>query len=143
MEEVKLSREEMERAKEREAQKIAADVTEDFMRRREERRSVENGWLLNINFFSGNQYCDISPFGGVVDEDAQFYWQSRRVFNHIAPTVDSRIAKLEKMRPDLRVRAFSDEDGDIQAAKLATGVLSTCLCGLRSAAHLPAAEDSL
>ena len=124
MEEVKLSQEEMERAKEREAQKIAADVTEDFMRRREERRSVENGWLLNINFFSGNQYCDISPFGGVVDEDAQFYWQSRRVFNHIAPTVDSRIAKLEKMRPDLRVRAFSDEDGDIQAAKLATGVLS-------------------
>ena len=103
--------------------KIARDVQEDFLRRREERRAVENGWLLNINFFSGNQYCDVSPFGDLVEEDKQFYWQSRRVFNHIAPTIDCRIAKLEKLKPELRVRAFSDEDGDVQAAKLATGVL--------------------
>ncbi|MBR2647131.1 MAG: hypothetical protein IKD47_06215 [Clostridia bacterium] len=109
--------------REREEERIAREVTEDFLKRREERRSVENGWLLNINFFSGNQYCDVSPLGGVVEEDKRFYWQSRRVFNHIAPTIDSRIAKLEKMKPELRVRAFSDEDGDVQAAKLATDVL--------------------
>lgn len=109
--------------KERRAQALAKEVTEDFLRRREERRSLESGWLLNLNFFSGNQYCDVSPVGGIVEEDKQFYWQSRRVFNHIAPTIDSRIAKLEKKRPELRVRAFSDEEGDIQTAKLATGVL--------------------
>lgn len=111
------------RAKEREATELAREVTDDFLRRREERRAIENGWALNINFFSGNQYCDISPTGTVVEEDARFYWQSRRVFNHIAPTVESRIAKLEKQKPELRVRAFSDEEGDLQAAKLATGVL--------------------
>ena len=111
-------------AKERAEKALAKEVTEDFLRRREERRSVENGWTLDLNFFSGNQYCDVSPFGGVVEEDKQFYWQSRRVFNHVAPTVESRIAKLEKMKPELRVRAFSDEDGDLQAAKLATGILS-------------------
>ena len=115
--------EERKRAKEREEARIARDVREDFERRREARRAVENGWVLNMNFFGGNQYCDISPFGGVVEEDQQFYWQSRRVFNHIAPTIDSRIAKLEKRKPELKVRAFSDEDGDVQAAKLATGVL--------------------
>ena len=115
--------EERAKAKERANQKLAAEITADFERRREERRSVENGWVLNMNFLSGNQYCDVSPFGGVVEEDKQFYWQSRRVFNHIAPTVDSRLTKLEKMRPTLAVRAFSDEDGDVQAAKLATGVL--------------------
>ena len=112
-----------EEAKKREEEKLAREVEEDFVRRREERRSLESGWLLNINFFSGNQYCDVSPLGGVEEEDKRFYWQSRRVFNHIAPTVESRIAKLEKMKPELKVRAFSDEDGDVKAAQLATGIL--------------------
>ncbi len=101
----------------------ALEVQADFEARREARRALESGWLLNMNFLSGNQYCDVSPLGGVVEEDKQFYWQSRRVFNHIAPMVDARIAKLEKLRPALSVRAFSDEEGDIKAAKLATGVL--------------------
>lgn len=118
-----LSEREREEAKARAEAKIVAEVTADFERRREQRRSIESGWQLNMNFFSGNQYCDISPFGGVVEEDKRFYWQSRRVFNHIAPTVDARIAKLEKVRPCLSVRAFSDEEGDLKAAKLATGVL--------------------
>lgn len=109
--------------REKEELRIAQDVTEDFLRRREERRHIESGWLLNLNFFSGNQYCDVSPSGEIVEEDSRFYWQSRRAFNHIAPTIDSRVAKLEKLKPELRVRAFSDEDGDVQAAKLATGVL--------------------
>ena len=103
--------------------KRAKEIGEEFARRREERRRIESGWLLNMNFFNGNQYCDVSPFGGVVDEDKQFYWQARRVFNRIAPTVEARIAKLEKARPLLSVRACSDEDGDLKAAKLACGVL--------------------
>jgi hypothetical protein len=115
----KLKEEAQKRAEER----LAREVEEDFIQRREERRSLESGWLLNINFFSGNQYCDVSPLGGIEEEDKRFYWQSRRVFNHIAPTVESRIAKLEKMKPELRVRAFSDEDGDVKSAQLATGIL--------------------
>ena len=121
-EDVGLDKAEVQRQKEAEAASIAADVTSDFDRRREARRSIEHCWLLNLNFYNGNQYCDVSP-DGIVDEDEQFYWQSRRVFNHIAPTVDSRLAKLEKIKPELTVRAFSDEDGDVKAAKLATGVL--------------------
>ena len=112
-----------ERAEENRKQKRASEIEREFEERRQERRDVENGWTLNINFFSGNQYCDVSPFGEIVEEDKRFYWQSRRVFNHISPTVDCRISKLEKMKPELRVRAFSDEDGDVHAAKLATGVL--------------------
>ena len=121
--EVGISEKEKEELKKREEEKLAQEITKDFLNRREERRSIESSWLLNMNFLSGNQYCDVSPFGGVVEEDKRFYWQFRRVFNHIAPTVDARIAKLEKLRPKLQVRAFSDEDGDIKAAKLATGVL--------------------
>ncbi len=123
---MKMSKQEEALVKEmddRRKQKIVSNVMQDFQRRREERRSLESAWILNRNFFGGNQYCDVSPFGGVEEEDKQFFWQTHRVFNHIAPTVESRLTKLEKLRPDLRVRAFSDEEGDVKAAQLATGVL--------------------
>ena len=109
--------------KEREKSRIAYEVEADFNQRREERRAVESGWILNLNFLSGNQYCDVSPLGDIVEEEQRFYWQSRRVFNHIAPMVDARVTTLEKLKPDLVVRAFSDEEGDVKAAKLATGIL--------------------
>ena len=121
--EKKRLRAEEERQKQARENALAQEIVQDFLARREKRRSVENGWLLNLNFFSGNQYCDVSPYGYLQEEDKRFYWQSRRAFNHIAPTVESRLSKLEKLKPDLRVRAFSDEDGDVKAAKLATGVL--------------------
>lgn len=111
-------------SEEKRKRRLADEIRADFERRREERRSLENGWLLNMNFLSGNQYCDISPDGETEEEDKRFYWQSRRAFNHIAPMVDSRIAKLTRMRPALHVRAFSDEEGDLRAARLATAVLA-------------------
>lgn len=121
--ELPISQKEKEEAKAREEKKLAAEIMQDFNQRREQRRRIESGWLLNMNFFSGNQYCDVSPFGGLAEEDKQFYWQSRRVFNHVAPMVESRLTKLERLRPELNVRAFSDEDADLQTAKLASGVL--------------------
>ena len=121
--EKKRLRAEEERQKQARDNALAQEIVQDFLARREQRRSVENGWLLNLNFFSGNQYCDVSPYGYLQEEDKRFYWQSRRVFNHIAPTVDTRIAKLERLKPELKVRAFSDEDGDIKTAQLATGIL--------------------
>ena len=122
-EELNLTEKEREEARRRAEAKLVDEILRDFEARREARRAVESSWLLNMNFLSGNQYCDVSPFGGIVQEDAQFYWQSRRAFNHIAPAVDSRIARLEKLHTDLKVKAFSDEEGDVKASKLATGVL--------------------
>ncbi len=111
------------RGEEARKEKLVQAITEDFYRRREARRSLESGWLLNLNFLSGNQYCDVSPQGGIEEEEKRYFWQARRVFNHIAPTVDSRIAKLEKLKPELRVKPFSDEERDVKAAGLATGIL--------------------
>ncbi len=123
VEESGLPEQEAEKVKARREAAIAEEITQEFARRREQRRVLESGWTLNLNFFNGDQYCDVSPFGDVVEEEKRYYWQARRVFNHIAPTVESRLAKLEQLKPELRVRAFSDEDGDVKAAKLATGVL--------------------
>lgn len=116
-------REVQERAEAARKKALAAEVEADFCKRRKARKSLERGWELNMNFFSGNQYCDVMPDGEIGQEDARFYWQSRRVFNHIAPTVETRCAKLEKNRPTLRVRPFSDENGDVQCARLASDIL--------------------
>ncbi|MGN1053215.1 MAG: hypothetical protein ACI4SH_07500, partial [Candidatus Scatosoma sp.] len=105
-------------------ERLAREVTYDFRARREARRQIENGWTLNIQFMSGNQYCDVTSEGAVEEEDAQYFWQTHRVFNHIAPTVESRVAKLVKARPEVKAIPFSNEDADLRAAQLATGILS-------------------
>lgn len=104
---------------------VVEDVTQDFLERREARKSLERGWQLNMNFVSGNQYCDISALGELEEEAAAYSWQSRRCFNHIAPTLDTRIARLAKVRPSLEVRAFSDADDDMKTARLCSNILKS------------------
>jgi hypothetical protein len=99
------------------------EIEEDFMRRRQARLLAERGWEINMNFYSGHQYCDVTPNGEIAEEDKQFYWQSRRVFNQIAPIVDTRLAVLAKNAPALHVRAFSDEQADVARAAMAEGIL--------------------
>ncbi len=105
--------------------RLVEEIRADFESRREARRSIERSWQLNMNFVSGNQYCDVSPTGELVQEDREFYWQSRRCFNHIAPTIDTRLARLAKVRPTLEVRAFSDSEADIKTARLCSGILES------------------
>ncbi len=40
---------------------LVEELQADFKRRQEERRTIERGWQLNLNFLSGNQYCDVNP----------------------------------------------------------------------------------
>ena len=122
-----LSAAEAERARLKAEQALADDVAADFKRRQEERRSIERGWQLNMNFLSGNQYCDVNPFGDLEEDIGGYFWQHHRVFNFIAPTVDTRCAKLSRIRPKLAVRAASGDDDDRRSAKLASSILSaTC-----------------
>lgn len=100
-------------------------VTEDFLKRREERDSLDRQWKLNVNYVAGNQYCEISPRGEVVEEEKYYGWQSRSVFNHISPIIDTRIAKLSRVRPTMSVRASSGEDGDLKTAQVASDLLAS------------------
>ena len=118
-----MRQEQKERMEEERKAALVREIAADFEARREARRSLERGWQLNMNFVSGNQYCDISTAGEIEEETAAFYWQSRRCFNHIAPTVDTRIARLAKVRPSLEVRAFSDADDDVKTARLCSNIL--------------------
>ena len=109
---------------ERRKKALAQEVQADFQARQAARRHLERGWQINMNFVSGNQYCDVSPVGEIEAEDPAFYWQSRRAFNHIAPTLDTRMAKLSKVRPTLNVRAASDSADDVKTARLSSNILN-------------------
>ena len=106
---------------------IVREVTEKFERFREARRMLERGWELNMNFLSGNQYVGISPAGELEEEAPRFAWQPREVYNHIAPAIDTRCAKLAQVRPSMTVRAATGEESDVRTAKIATNVLRSVL----------------
>ena len=102
---------------------LVKEVQEDFARRREERKHLEAKWLLNINFMLGNQYSVLNSQGDVVDYGKRYYWQEREVFNHIAPLIESRLAKFTRVNCAVNVRPSSGEDGDVKVAKLATKLI--------------------
>lgn len=104
---------------------LVAEVKADFERRRSDRRAFEQQWNLNMNFLHGNQYCDIAPNGEIMNEENYYFWQNRNVYNHIAPIVETRLAKLARVRPIMSVRAASGDDGDLKTAKMASDVLNS------------------
>lgn len=103
---------------------LIKDILSDFETRQEERRAIEKRWELNMNFLCGNQYCDVNALGEIEQEKDGYFWQTKRVFNYIAPTVDTRCAKLARVRPALAVRPASNDESDLHSASLASAILS-------------------
>ncbi len=102
---------------------IIADVKADFKKRQEKRVAYERQWELNINFLNGNQYCDVNAQGELLEESKTFYWQGRGVYNHIAPIIDTRLAKFSYIQPSVSVRPRTDDDKDVESANLAEKLL--------------------
>ncbi len=104
---------------------IVKETLEDFERRIRERKNFENQWQLNMNFYMGNQFCDVG-FGGMVREvDKQYFWQEREVFNHIAPIIDLRLSRLSRIKPKMHVLPATDEESDLYTAKLGKKILES------------------
>jgi hypothetical protein len=103
---------------------IVKEVIDDFKKRQEERRSYEAQWELNMNFLMGNQYCAIGLTGEIEEYDKQFFWQEREVYNHIAPIIDSRMAKLLNLKPTMAVVPASSDEKDIKTAKLSKKIIN-------------------
>ena len=106
-------------------EEVLSDLFADFYSRQDERRKLEKQWELDLEFLAGNQYCEISPRGEVEEEEKYYYWQNRGAFNHIAPIIDSRVAKLTKMKPIMSVKAAGAEESDVKNAKLATALVNS------------------
>lgn len=107
------------------AEDVVKDVHADFARRQKQRRPYELAWQLNMNFVMGNQYCGITPRGSIEQEDKYYFWQEKQVYNHVAPIVETRLARLNRVRPKPVVRPFSGSDSDVNSAKTATKILNS------------------
>lgn len=100
-------------------------VKDDFAARQYARKPFEAQWQMNMNFYMGNQFCDIGYGGHVEDVDKQFFWQEREIFNHIAPTIDMRLAKLGKIKPKMSVLPATNDEKDIRAAGVSKKIIES------------------
>ena len=99
-------------------------VNDEFKRRQDERKAFEIQWRLNQAFIEGNQYLEINPTTLALQEIPKInWWQEREVFNHVGPIVETRVAKLSRMRPVLKCRPGSGEQSDIRASKVGSQLL--------------------
>lgn len=106
------------------AEDVVAFVNAEFERRRTEQRPWELQWRLNMAFLDGNQYLDMVPGLHTLQEIPKLYWwQEREVFNHIAPIVETRVARFTRMQPTLKVRAATGEASDQAGARVSTRLL--------------------
>lgn len=102
---------------------LVSYVNKEFDRMQKERLPYELQWQLNSNFLRGNQYCDINNQTHSVEEMSKLYWwQQREVFNHIAPIYETRLAKLGRTDPALKVRPATNEQNDVSTAKICTAL---------------------
>lgn len=104
--------------------KVVQETLEDFARRQEERKGFENQWQLNMNFFMGNQYCTLGYGGKLQDQDKQYFWQEREVFNHIAPIIENRLSKLGKIKPIISVVPATNDSTDVKSAQVSKKIMS-------------------
>lgn len=104
-------------------EKIVAKISEDFKKRQEARRPIELNWRLNMNFVLGNQFAQISAKGDIEEEQRRYFWQEREVYNHIAPILETRLAKLSRVKARAQVRPATSDDDDVASASLATKLI--------------------
>ncbi|MCL2555668.1 MAG: hypothetical protein FWE03_01435 [Firmicutes bacterium] len=106
------------------ADDLIIEIKQSFHDRREERRRFESQWRLNTNFFLGNQYSAVNVMGEIDTMGRDYFWQEREVYNHIASIVETRLARLSRVKPKMSVRPKSGNDGDIKNANVATKILN-------------------
>lgn len=103
---------------------IIQKVLEDLQKRKQERSILEQQWTLNANFLVGNQYCEINPYRGDIEQLEPVYdWLEREAFNQIAPLIETRIANLRKISYMMKVKPATNELDDYAKAETSTNVL--------------------
>lgn len=103
---------------------IIHNVLEDLEKRKGQRSSLERQWTLNANFLVGNQYCEVRPYtGGIEQLEPVYGWLNRETFNNIAPLIETRIANLKKINYMMKVKPATNELDDYAKAEVSANVL--------------------
>ena len=106
---------------------IVDSINADFKNRQELRKPFELGWELNMNFYLGNQYTYISNSAELLDIEKNFFWENREVYNHIAPIIESRLAKLGKFKPEFEINTQIQSEESLTSSKITQLILNNCL----------------
>lgn len=123
-------------------EQIISFVKEEFERRKEERLPFELRWRLTQNFIQGNQYCDINEVSNTVQQqEKQYWWQQREVYNHIASIVEVRLAKLGRLRPAMTVIPATSDNDDITTAKVCKSIVDSTYSSQRMASKIKEANS--
>ncbi len=98
-------------------------VREDFKQRVKARESLEKTWILNFNFYAGNQQSEVLPTGEITEANKRYYWQENEVYNHIAPIIEARLSKFSNIRASVSVAPSTTDSCDVETAKFSTKLL--------------------
>ncbi len=103
---------------------IISMVLSEVEKRKKDKLPLELQWNLNANFLAGNQYCEINPYRGNVEQvEPVFDWLERETFNQIAPLEETRIANLKKISLLMKVNPRTNELDDYAKADISTTLL--------------------
>ena len=120
-------KQENQKSREKYVEELIEFVNGEFSRRRSERYLFERQWELNLKFLSGSQHLGIDGRGEITEDGKDFTWQNREVFNHIAPIIESRLAKFSRVVPVLGVRPVSSDEDDVKNSVLAERLIAEAL----------------
>jgi len=86
----------------RQKKQLVDAIKKDFDERKLKRRELELQWRLNLDFYHGKQNSFITSFETMTSATKQFHWQRQDSFNHIAPIIEARLARIasEFVDPD-------------------------------------------
>lgn len=105
---------------------IVNNVYEDFEARRTERLPLELQWRLTVNYLSGNQFMKINSATSDIEETEVIAWfEERETFNQLAPIFETRLAKLNRVQTDLKLRPATSESDDVANAKVSGKILES------------------
>lgn len=105
-------------------QDIITWINDELEQRKNDRKPLENQWILNTNFLAGNQFCDVNTHTGEIEQyDPVYGWLEHETFNQIAPLIDTRIANLKKLDYLMTVRPRTNELDDYQKSDISTQIL--------------------
>lgn len=107
---------------------VVGYILEELERRRSERTGLELQWNLNSNFLAGHQNCDINMLTKTItnEDNVMVTDKERRVYNKIAPLMETRHANLKSINYDMVVNPRTVDMDDYAKAKVSTKILEYC-----------------
>jgi hypothetical protein len=84
------------------------ELKQDYEKRKGERKALECQWRLNTDFYKGKQNKFLTEFSNIANIEKQYFWQGREIFNHIGPLVESRLAILSEIKPEIADNVVAD-----------------------------------